>query len=316
MRSDPGVERPSTGQGPSNCCNRAVNVAFARLPVDDGDAHGAHPIPCGATEPGFAAGSNPLDDVVGAAVMIAVGGEEANQALVDLGFDDDLGSWQSPDPGHKPAGMVASAFDDAADSVASERANGGVDGEATATARPFGVPVDLIAGRSRLGCVSCRGVGMDEVARSRGHRVAVCSGVPDEGEAGVVGHIEPLVSIGYPGVSLLDPSEQGPIAAADRCPQAKRTVDMHPSAPTVGKLAGDVKRIECPGVDISGLQAEDRWSIAGLGELPLKRSEIEASVPVGANRANSIGAESQDAHGTVDGGMLLAGSKHADRRGG
>ena len=63
----------------------------------------------------------------------------------------------------------------------------------------------------------------------------MCVRAGDERDAAVVGHVQPLVSIGRPRVGELGPGNECTEAGGRRRPQAECTVDMEPGLPLVRK---------------------------------------------------------------------------------
>jgi hypothetical protein len=95
----------------------AINVLGRGLPVADADSHGATTVPGCAGEEGFSGGEDLCDDAVGEGVVVGVVVRiflrivEADEALVDLGFPDYLGSFERADSGYECVGVAAGAFD-------------------------------------------------------------------------------------------------------------------------------------------------------------------------------------------------------------
>ncbi len=85
--------------------------------------------------------------------------------------------------------------------------------------------------------------------------------VADEDEAGVVRHVEPLVGVGRPRVRPGVAAHQAPQRRDRRRPDPERPVDVDPRAALVGDRDQLVERVECAGVDVAGLGADDDRSI-------------------------------------------------------
>lgn len=68
-----------------------------------------------------------LDHVLGLGIMLAISSEEAHKALVDLGRNEQLGTFQRPNFGREAISMVAAPLDDVGDTASPQRTDGGVD---------------------------------------------------------------------------------------------------------------------------------------------------------------------------------------------
>jgi hypothetical protein len=87
--------------------------------------------------------------------------------------------------------------------------------------------------------------------------------VRDKGVAAVVGHVQPLVSVGRPGVHLLHALHEMRIARARGDPHAERSVDVRPCAILPGDRDQRFEVIEAACVHITCLQYEyDRGGFA------------------------------------------------------
>ena len=142
----------------------------------------------------FAGGEDFGDDAVGEGVVILLGGfgagvVEANEALVDLRCPEDFGVGQSADAGDDGVGVGAGSVDEVGYSRASELPDGGVGCEGSGATGEFGVPVHLVAGVV---------VVVGEIGGVVGEGGAVGGAVGHEGVAGVVGDVEPFVTVDDP----------------------------------------------------------------------------------------------------------------------
>jgi hypothetical protein len=84
-----------SGEDTGDAVYGAGYVFGGGLPVADADAHAALVAPGGVAEEGFAVGEDGGGDLVGEVVVVGlggygVGGEKADEALVDLRFPDEL----------------------------------------------------------------------------------------------------------------------------------------------------------------------------------------------------------------------------------
>ena len=92
--------------------------------------------------------------------------------------------------------------------------------------------------------------------------------IGDEGEARVVRDVQPLVAVGRPGVGQLGARQQMPVRGARPRPEPEGAVDVHPGASRVRKLAGLPERVEGAGVQLAGLEADQRRPV----RLPVERA--------------------------------------------
>ena len=83
-------------------------------------------------------------------------------------------------------------------------------------------------------------------------------GVRDEGQARVVGDVEPLVRVGGPRVGASDAGDEVSQRRRGRRPQAEGAVDVDPGAVLGRRVAHLVERVEGAAVDLAGLRAHDR----------------------------------------------------------
>src|SRR5215469_7934156 len=102
-------------------------------------------------------------------------------------------------------------------------------------------------------------------------------------EAAVERQIEPLVSIGRPGVGGCHAGEQGAISFARRCPQTESAVNMGPSVCGTRHAAGLCKAIECPRVQITCLETDERRIFAECAYRHFELRDIHTPFVVGLN---------------------------------
>jgi hypothetical protein len=140
------------------------------------------------------------DHGVGAAVVLAVRGEKADEPLVHDRSGNHLGAGDRPELPYEPRRVGTRGLDDARYALRPERAQCRVHREPARAARPFGVPVQLVT----------PGRVVREVARAGGHRGSVRLAVPDEGQAAVEGSVQPLVRVGGPRVGPIDAGKEVP----------------------------------------------------------------------------------------------------------
>ncbi len=113
-----------------------------------------------------------------------------------------------------------------------------VGGEAAGAARPFRVPVHLVAGQGVVG----------EVGRAVRHGVALGAGVGHEGVAAVVGHVQPFVAVGRPRVGCRCSLPSGASAAGWPPPTGRSRRRRAPRRHTGGRAApalGSRRRRRC-----------------------------------------------------------------------
>src|SRR5438552_3675637 len=172
---------------------RAPHVLLGGAPVAHGNPHQGAPAPDGTGEPAGAVALDLLDHVLGPPVALARGGGgafEANQRLVEHHLVDHLhaGSFREK-LGEQPR-MRAAALHQRRDSRAAQRAQGGVDGEASRAARELRRPFVVVPIRG----------GPLQISGAPGHRGTVCLRIANERQAAVVRHVEPFVRVGGPGI--------------------------------------------------------------------------------------------------------------------
>jgi hypothetical protein len=207
----------------------AINVLGRGLPVANADSHGATAVPGGSGEEGFSGGEDLCDDAVGECVVVGCGRAfarvfvrivEADEALIDLRLPDEFGSFEGTDSGYECVRVVTGAFDQVGYALPAQLPEGGVGGESSAAAGPFGVPVHLVAGLRSVG----------EVRGAVGERGAMGLWIRYEGVSAVEWDVEPLVSVGCPGVSGVGSVEEVAKARGGGAPEAEGSVDVDPGA--------------------------------------------------------------------------------------
>ena len=128
--------------------------------------------------------------------------------------------------GHPP-GQGAAAVDQGRHAVAAEVAQRGPDREPAGAARELRRPVLGVALRARR---------LHEVGRPSRHGRLVGGGVAHDGDAAVVGDVEPFVAVRGPGVRALHAAREVGEARAGRGPEAEGAVHVDPAPPLVGGL--------------------------------------------------------------------------------
>jgi hypothetical protein len=122
-------------------------------------------------------------------VVVAVRIGETYKHLVEHHLVEHLDVFLGTEPLGEPAGEGTAALDGVDDAAAAEGADRGVDRESPRPARELRVVVHLVALATGT---------MDEVAGPDAHGRAVRRRVGTEHDAGVIGHVQPLVRVGRP----------------------------------------------------------------------------------------------------------------------
>ena len=230
---------------------------------------------------------------------------EADEHLVEHDVVQDLDVGFGAEQLSEAGCVVAAAFDHPGDPVASKSADRGVDREPARATGELRVPVHLIPRRVCL-CLL-------EVARPHAHRRPVRLGIRAEGNAGVVGHVQPLVRVRRPGVGTLGTG--GKVAKARRCggPEAERPVHVEPRAGALDGVRdrGDV--VARAGVDVAELRTDDRRPIARR-ERRGQQLDPHSPLLVGRNRLDLRAADAEVAQGAIDGDVALLAHEDADAR--
>jgi hypothetical protein len=88
-------------------------------------------------------------------------------------------------------------------------------------------------------------------------------------------------------------------------PQPERAVDMHPGAVLAAERDGRAQVVTGAGVDVAGLQAQDRRPGRACGERSVQVGEVDRAVRVGCDGLDRGLAEAEQARGPVDRGVPL-----------
>jgi len=89
--------------------------------------------------------------------------------------------------------------------------------------------------------------------------------VRNKSVATVIGNVEPLMSIGRPGVCCAGTGQQVPVRRAGRNPQAECSIDMNPCLVAFRDRYENLKPVECSNIQIAGLQHHDRGRVGLRG---------------------------------------------------
>ncbi len=232
-----------------------------------------------------------------------VGMVEAEEALVDLGRPEDLGVGQSAYACDDGVGVGAGSVDQVGYSGDSELPDGGVGCEGSGATREFGVPVHLVAGVV---------VVVGEIGGVVGEGGAVGCAVGYEGVAGVVGDVEPFVTVDDPGVGGFDAFEEMAEARACGCPEAEGSVDVNPGVALFCERDERGEVVEGAEVEVAGLEDDDGGGCGFGFEGLFERLFGEAAVGVGGECGDVFFAEAEEANGAVNGAVFFGAGEDAD----
>ena len=116
-----------------------------------------------------------------------------------------------------------------------------------------------------------------EVRGAQGERAGEKASVADEGEAGVVRHVQPLVAVGDHRVGALDAVAGLDRGRRDAHEEAERAVDVQPCPVPFGEVGHRVDRIEVSGVHLTRVRDQDRGRAAHAAQGVFERREIQPS---------------------------------------
>ena len=146
--------------------------------------------------------------------------------------------------------MPATTVHQFRNALAAHLPDGGVSGKAPGAPRPLGVPVHLVP---RHGIVN-------QVRRTVRHGRPVRFRMGHEGEPGVIRNVEPLVSIGRPGVGQFHPFQEVPVARTGGGPESKCAVHVHPGSLLLGHWNYRAVVVVASQVHIARLQQDNGWA--------------------------------------------------------
>src|SRR5437867_12099093 len=98
-------------------------------------------------------------------------------------------------------------------------------------------------------------------------------GIGHERVAAVVRHVQPLVTVGNPGISALHAVDQMAVPGAGGGPQPERSVNMYPGSVVMRQRNQLSERVEGADVEVASLQQDDGRSTRGFGEGLLQGSD-------------------------------------------
>ena len=149
-----------------------------------------------------------------------------------------------------------------------------------------------------------------EVAGRRRERVTQVGGVADEGDAAVVRDVEPLVSVGRPGVGAVEPAHEPRAARVGTGPETERTVDVQPPGAGGQPVGNRVEGVEGAGVHLARLGAHEHRTVEVREQLG-----AQTALVVGRHDRDALAAEAHQAE-RFGQCRVRAGTHHdVDRRG-
>ena len=121
-------------------------------------------------------------------------------------------------------------------------------------------------------------------------------------EPAIVGHVEPLVGVGGPGVGELDAGDRCTQLGLGGSPEAERAVDVEPAAVLAdARSAIAAQRIEGAGVHVAGLGADDRRDRSDAAAIVAQRVGPHPALLVGRRRdVTRLAAEAEHPQRGVD----------------
>ena len=281
----------SLGERPRERSDGPHDVVLGRPPPRDGEPDRRPPVPRRATHPCLATGLHGRESGARRRVV-----REAEEHLVEHDLVQHLGTGEGRDLLGERSRVAAAAVDELADPGPAERADRRVDGHRARAPGELGAVGKWLAA---LGLVD-----LDEVRRGRAHRAPVRRGIGAERDAAVVGHVQPLVRVGRPGVRSLGSVDEVAELVARARPESERAVEVQPRPPRLAGVRDRVEVLERAGVHLAGLGDDDRRAVR-LGEDVGQERCPHASLVVDRDEPHLPGAEPQEAERAIDGDVAL-----------
>ena len=125
-----------------------------------------------------------------------------------------------------------------------------------------------------------------EIGRADVERAGQALGLANEGEAAVVGHVQPLVAVGDHRVGALHALRQVPRGRRQAREQAERSVHVQPGSVALGQIGHRRDRIEVAGVHLAGVGHDDRRRPVERIQLSFERGQVQAAHGVGGQPAD------------------------------
>ncbi len=145
----------------------------------------------------------------------------------------------------------------------------------------------------------------------------MCLRVRTDCEAGVIGHVEPLVSVACPGVGAFETGDEFPGCGVGRGPQPERAVHVDPSTMAMRHLADRVEIVERARCHVAGLGAHDRGcgrrrvAVERRGEL----RRVHRTVGCRADRCDRVLSDPEQMERAVDRRVPFITREHTNARG-
>ena len=152
------------------------------------------------------------------------------------------------------------------------------------------------------------GVAGRQVGGLRAHSGAQRLAVAHQGDAAVVRRVQPLVSVGRPGVGGGGARDLAGQLGACGGPQPEGTVDMHPRALRMRPVDERAERVAGTAVDVAGLEAHDRRGVQ-IGQV----RGNDPPLTVGGQPQRPAAAEPDQAQGLEHRCVHLIAHHHLDR---
>jgi hypothetical protein len=135
-----------------------------------------------------------------------------------------------------------------------------------------------------------------------------------EGQAGVVGDVQPLVRVEGPRVGAAGTGDEMAQRRACGGPQAEGPVDVEPR-PRLCRGVGDgIKVVEGAGIDLAGLGADDRRHVPG-GKLLAQPGDLDPGGTIGGDDRQRSPPDAQEPKGAVDAHVAPGAYQDPDGRG-
>ncbi len=128
-----------------------------------------------------------------------------------------------------------------------------------------------------------------KVGRADGHGRAQMFGVADDGETGIVRHVQPLVAVRGPGVGFGKSGDEMRALRRRGGPQAVGAVDVHPGAGFARPCTDFGGGIEGAGIDVAGLQAKE-----GAVVQVRQCVRTQAALTIDGNTDNAVAPHAKD----------------------
>ena len=151
---------------------------------------------------------------------------------------------------------------------------------------------------------------MHEVRRGDADRRTVRIRMRAEGDAGVVGDVQPLVAVRRPRVGALRSAHE--VTKVARCsrPESECTVDVEPRARSIHRVGDRAEVVERTRVHFACLPTDDCRHVPETGKL----ADAHAALIVSGDDGERRRADAEQAESTVDSDMPLRADHDTDRR--